>query len=1072
MAEVIVENFKIIHINVNSIIRLSRRHELCNFLDINKPDFVLLNETKLNAKHKINFQNYETIRRDRPNSVRGGGVAILVRKGIKHREYRIQSINNFKYLETCIVSIPMRSNKTLFLVSAYYPSGSNDQFFKSEIQQLFFSLNLGNMNNYYVLAGDLNSKHSDWGNVAFNTKGNILKDWVSNNDINFKCKLYASTLPSFPRSNSFIDLCIADSRLNIMRENTSTNCLRTIEYDSDHNALEIIATADESDQPFSFFENITSPRYNFRKTNWKKFQDNISRALDDFEPIHNDRNLTNSEIDKYLQGLESIITNCIDRSVPKWGNTNPITQFVNPVIRKLQQEKSRILSLIKKSNRLQISLTSSELNILKVKLKLVRKLINDNFTLEVNRHYERKLSKFSSGNSENMFREIRKQFRMSSLNIGTLKIPQNEESLLRDADVNVNNLELVEGEYKVEDQDQILNVIGSYLEKVHSFKEIDPNNSLQIAVNDCFSDFVQTKFDYEAGHRTITIFSGNKKANKLDDIEAGEFFVTLDKLIYIFSNLNKKLSFGIDKIPNIILKHIPVELIREYCTIFNNIINNSYFPSAWKTAKTVVIPKKDKNPSILKNLRPISLLPNISKVFESCINNNLLKFCKNQNLINERQFGFKYRHSTTHAIHLLVSNIHWNWNRALCTGACLIDFEKAFDNVWIPGLIYKLEKYRMPLHFRILIYNMFNLKSFMVNNNGKSSSKTFSIVNGLQQGMVNSPILFNLYLHDLLCEMDNIIAFADDLIIYHADNTVSGINDNLQRYFRSVEKYASDWKLKINVDKCETILFRPPVNKCNYNVRKNWRSFGIKSHLNIDIPNREIVKYLGVNLDKFLYFNNHIHIQLEKAKRAFFMYKRLFYSKYIFPRVKIILYQTLIRPILTYGCPIWFNISPSYMEKYRLFERKCIRACLAMYRSPNSNYTKYISNLRLYNAAKINRIDNFIIHLIRNHALKSVECDENNLILASYYCSEDYIASCLISGYIPPEAFIYLDKKRYIQDNRGTPILYHIYRRANIKNIYDNQLTVENSRFDKAIFPRDRNTPPNVNMNKFWWLSV
>lgn len=208
--------------------------------------------------------------------------------------------------------------------------------------------------------------------------------------------------------------------------------------------------------------------------------------------------------------------------------------------------------------------------------------------------------------------------------------------------------------------------------------------------------------------------------------------------------------------------------------------NNSYFPLAWKIAKVVVIPKGNKDSRIVKNLRPISLLPNISKVFEICVNNNLLKFCDKLNLSSERQFGFKFKHSTTHAIHFLVSNVYWNWNRNKYTGACLIDFERAFDNVWIPGLLYKLDKYNMPLYFRILIHKMLSGKSFRVCNMGRLSTNTFTIYNGLQQGMAHSPTLFNLYLYDLVQKMDTMIAFADDLIIYHTDeNKYREVRNNI-----------------------------------------------------------------------------------------------------------------------------------------------------------------------------------------------------------------------------------------------------------------------------------------------------
>ena len=138
---------------------------------------------------------------------------------------------------------------------------------------------------------------------------------------------------------------------------------------------------------------------------------------------------------------------------------------------------------------------------------------------------------------------------------------------------------------------------------------------------------------------------------------------------------------------------------------------------------------------------------------------------------------------------------------------------------------------------------MIQNKTFCVCNKDKTSSKKFIIVNRLQQGTVNTPILFKIFINHLLCKMDNTIAFADDVIIYHSDNTIEKSNANLQNMFRIVEKYAADWQMKINTDKCETILFRPPVRKCNGNIRKNWKSFGIRANNNICIPSKDLVKY-------------------------------------------------------------------------------------------------------------------------------------------------------------------------------------------------------------------------------------
>jgi len=103
----------------------------------------------------------------------------------------------------------------------------------------------------------------------------------------------------------------------------------------------------------------------------------------------------------------------------------------------------------------------------------------------------------------------------------------------------------------------------------------------------------------------------------------------------------------------------------------------------------------------------------------------------------------------------------------------------------------------------------------------------------------------------------------------------------------------------------------------------------------------KIVKFLGINITNNLNYTKHIIIQIEKAKKAFIMAKKIFYCKYLNKKIKIIGYQALIRPIITFGCPIWFIISSSTMEKIRIFERTCLRLCLNKYVKPETNYKHY-----------------------------------------------------------------------------------------------------------------------------------
>lgn len=113
------------------------------------------------------------------------------------------------------------------------------------------------------------------------------------------------------------------------------------------------------------------------------------------------------------------------------------------------------------------------------------------------------------------------------------------------------------------------------------------------------------------------------------------------------------------------------------------------------------------------------------------------------------------------------------------------------------------------------------------------------------------------------------------------------------------------------------------------------------------------------------------------------------------------------------------------MEQLRIFERKCFRACLNKYRTPESNYQKYISNKKIYDMAKISRIDNFIIKQTRNYFASSTST-ENSLIYPIVYTDPNYIERAQYTGHIPPEGFIFLDSKGYIQDRNMVPIIYHI----------------------------------------------
>ena len=174
---------------------------------------------------------------------------------------------------------------------------------------------------------------------------------------------------------------------------------------------------------------------------------------------------------------------------------------------------------------------------------------------------------------------------------------------------------------------------------------------------------------------------------------------------------------------------------------------------------------------------------------------------------------------------------------------------------------------------------MITNKTFIMTDGSYTSSKEFSIENGLQQGTVNSPLLFSIYNNDLL-NLFNLdtsthkrsIAFADYLIIYVTGRKTKTIRTELPELFNKISDYYHTWKLKLK------ILFRPMTSKIGPAEREQVRKFRLKEKANEEnlIPHKNCVKYLGVNIDEKLNYKQHIKIQLSKASKAFWNTKCCF----------------------------------------------------------------------------------------------------------------------------------------------------------------------------------------------------
>ncbi|GBO10726.1 putative RNA-directed DNA polymerase from transposon BS [Araneus ventricosus] len=178
------------------------------------------------------------------------------------------------------------------------------------------------------------------------------------------------------------------------------------------------------------------------------------------------------------------------------------------------------------------------------------------------------------------------------------------------------------------------------------------------------------------------------------------------------TELKKKKSPGHDEITNTMIKNFPCNCILRITLIINCIFKFAHFPSPWKTAVVVPIYKKGKKPQAPDSYRPISLLSSLSKLAESIILNRLEE--ETEHKLIPFQFGFRKGLSTSEQLLRMVEHVRDGFCNKIDTAAVFIDIAKAFDRVWIDGLLYKMHKLKITRKLILLLQSYLKGRSFVV----------------------------------------------------------------------------------------------------------------------------------------------------------------------------------------------------------------------------------------------------------------------------------------------------------------------------------------------------------------------
>ena len=400
--------------------------------------------------------------------------------------------------------------------------------------------------------------------------------------------------------------------------------------------------------------------------------------------------------------------------------------------------------------------------------------------------------------------------------------------------------------------------------------------------------------------------------------------VTVEEIDKAIHGLKNGKAAGIDEIRNEYIKNSVPFLSNAYCKLFNKVLETGEIPEEWVIGLIHPLYKGKGNKADTDNYRGITLLSCLGKLFTSILNNRLTDFLEENQLLSENQTGFRQNHSTLDHCFVLKSLLDIFSYKKKKLYCAFIDYKKAFDSVWRKGLWSKLLQEGINGKVLRVIVNMYNnIKSCVFLNSQKS--ELFTSCQGVRQGENLSPLLFSLYLNDLESYLtengctylpvkvddneDDLTNYIQLLVLLYADDTIlmADSKEKLQTGLDVMLRYCDKWKLQINVNKTKVMIFHS---------RRNNRD---KLYLNEqEIEEVQAFKYLGIEFYKTGTFHKAKKHRYDQAQKAMFSLLKTARGQELPIHVVLQLFQTMVVPVMLYGCEIWGFESADIIERLQL----------------------------------------------------------------------------------------------------------------------------------------------------------